>query len=311
MEKLCNLITEAQIGNRDAFGEIVGRFQNMAFGYAVSILSDFDLAQDVVQDAFLEVWRNIRDLREPIAFSAWFRKIVFKHCDRMMRRKHWQMAGLEEAEMTASKTLRQDELLEKSQRQQLVLDAIQALPEKQRTILTLFYIDEHSQKEISEFLETPITTVKKRLFDGRKRLKGDLVKMVNETVKNRALPDDFSEKLLRISFTIESLRETTDEPIGLNLKITNVMGSSKKASPGETYFIQGEYSGNTDREVVLSIVGIGVCKCHTAALTANSGSFEIGTEIMEVWDQKDRILHLELTKDGHPMGNPLVIQLAK
>lgn len=80
-------VCAAQQGEAKAFAALVHHFQDRAVGYVFGLLGDFHLAQDAAQDAFLEVHRTLADLREPAAFPAWFRKIVFKHCDRRLRRK--------------------------------------------------------------------------------------------------------------------------------------------------------------------------------------------------------------------------------
>ena len=63
------------------------RFQGTAIGYAFAVMGDFHLAEDAAQDAFVEVYVVIGDLRDPAAFASWLRRIVFKHCDRQRRRK--------------------------------------------------------------------------------------------------------------------------------------------------------------------------------------------------------------------------------
>ena len=69
------------------FGQIVVRYQDMAYGCAYAVLGDFHLAEDAAQEAFVEAYRKPADLREPKAFPGWFRKVVLKHCDRFVRRK--------------------------------------------------------------------------------------------------------------------------------------------------------------------------------------------------------------------------------
>lgn len=73
-----NIVPRAQDGDRAAFEEIVRQSQDMALGYAFSFLRDFDLAQDVAQESFLQAYRDLCDLRSPEAFPGWFRRIVFK-----------------------------------------------------------------------------------------------------------------------------------------------------------------------------------------------------------------------------------------
>src|SRR5450432_1765322 len=78
-------VKAAQTGNREAFSRLVARFQGMVVGYAFSWVGD--LAEDVAQDAFVEAFLRLHQLREPSAFPGWLRRIVRKHCDRCTRRK--------------------------------------------------------------------------------------------------------------------------------------------------------------------------------------------------------------------------------
>ena len=70
--------------------------------YATAILGDYHLAEDAAQEAFVDAYRELRSLREPAAFGSWLRTIVFKHCDRMTRRKRPALSGLESALDVAS-----------------------------------------------------------------------------------------------------------------------------------------------------------------------------------------------------------------
>jgi phenylalanyl-tRNA synthetase alpha subunit len=86
---------------------------------------------------------------------------------------------------------------EQRETQQQVLDAIQSLPENQRTATTLFYINGYSQDDLAEFLEVPVTTVKKRLHDSRRKLKERMLNMVERTLKNNAAGETFPQKVIR------------------------------------------------------------------------------------------------------------------
>src|SRR6476646_3809929 len=96
-EELTSTVRRAQAGDLEAYGWIVRRFQDMAVGYAASILGDFHLAEDAAQEAFLEAWRDLGQLREPAAFAGWLRKIVFKQCDRITRGKRVATVSMEAA----------------------------------------------------------------------------------------------------------------------------------------------------------------------------------------------------------------------
>ena len=172
------LIIRAQAGDLDAFGSIVQRFQDMAVGYAYSVLGDFHLAQDAAQEAFIEAYRNIARVYSAAVFAAWLRRIIFKYCDRLTRRGDHQTVQLEQAVSIASEEKTPLEVAEAEQMKQMVLSAIRSLPQEERTVTTLFYIDGYSYKEIATFLEIPATTVDNRLRASRKRLKRGMGAMV-------------------------------------------------------------------------------------------------------------------------------------
>src|SRR5918997_2240361 len=72
-------------GRQEAFGALVERYQDAAYGYAYSLLGDRHLAQDAAQEAFLSAYRNLGALRVPGAFPGWLRRIVRTHCLRLRR----------------------------------------------------------------------------------------------------------------------------------------------------------------------------------------------------------------------------------
>ena len=74
MQDLIETVLAAQNGDESAFSDLVIRFQDMAVGYAFGILGDFH--RDQARDAFLETYRRLGQLKEPVAFPAWFRRVV-------------------------------------------------------------------------------------------------------------------------------------------------------------------------------------------------------------------------------------------
>src|SRR5215475_7493380 len=73
MTELQALIRAAQDGDKDAFGQVVMRFQDMAYASAYATVGDACLAQDIAQEAFLDAYLNLSKLRDPAAFPGWFR----------------------------------------------------------------------------------------------------------------------------------------------------------------------------------------------------------------------------------------------
>ncbi|MEN6357983.1 MAG: sigma-70 family RNA polymerase sigma factor [Armatimonadota bacterium] len=197
MDELKSLVDRARSGDLDAFGMIVGRFQDMALAYAYSVTGDFHLAEDAAQEAFIQAYRDLDALREPDAFPGWFRKIIFKHCDRIKRKRH-QTVPLESVIEVASNDPGPAALAEAHEMREMVLKAISTLSESERIVTTLFYINGYSQKDVAEFLEVPVSTVNNRLHSSRTRLKERMVQMVNDELKTHALPKDFPERIRKL-----------------------------------------------------------------------------------------------------------------
>ena len=191
VEELETLIRRAASGDARAFGHLVRRFQDMAVGYAYSLVGDFHLAEDAAQEAFAQAYKDLPLLRTPAAFPAWFRKLVFKYCDRLTRGQRLAITPLEAALAVPSEAPGPAEVFEVVEMRVFVRRALRALPERDRQVIALFYMADHSHKEIAAFLDVPVSAIKKRLHDARKWLKERILDMVQEDLReNRPSRDD-------------------------------------------------------------------------------------------------------------------------
>ncbi len=197
MDELASLVTRARAGDAIAYGQLVGRFQDMAYGYAYAILGDWSLAQDAAQEAFIEAYRSLPSLRQPYAFPGWLKRIVFKQCDRLTRNRRIVSAPIEAAIEVPTRTPGPAETVETRESRETVLRAVQDLPAHERQVTALYYIDGYSQREIAAFLEVPASTVKSRLYASRQRLKERMVDMVRDSLQSNALPESFTEETIR------------------------------------------------------------------------------------------------------------------
>ena len=176
---------------REAFGELVVRFQDMAFGCAFAVLGDVYLAQDTAQEAFVIAWQKLAQLREPAAFPGWFKRIVLTQCNRLTRCKRLQIVPLDD-EMNAAVDPGPHAGAERHDLLAKVLHAINALPENERLVTTLFYIDGYTQADIGDFLEVPVSTVNKRLYSARQRLKNRVVELFKSDLQQQRPSRDAS-----------------------------------------------------------------------------------------------------------------------
>ena len=157
----------------------------MAFASAYAVLGDAYLAEDVAQDAFVSAWQKLSQLRQPEAFPGWFKRIVLRQCNRLTRGKHLQIVPLEIGLNSPTPEPGPQLLAEKRELLVKVLKGVKALPENERLVTTLFYVGGYTQADIGEFLEVPVSTVNKRLYSARQRLKGSVVEMFKDDLQQQ------------------------------------------------------------------------------------------------------------------------------
>lgn len=179
---LVPLVVRASIGDAEAFAAIVARFQDLAAGYAYSLLGDYHLAEDAAQEAFVAAWQLLPQLREPAGFPGWFRRVIFKHCDRIRRTRQPHLP-LEAAQDEAERTPGPAAQLETASWRQEIWEAVSRLPDAERDVVLLFYFGGQSHQAIGRFMDLPSSTIKSRLFSARKKLRQRMLHMFEETME--------------------------------------------------------------------------------------------------------------------------------
>ena len=212
-------------GEQDAFTALVTSHQNLALGYAFSLLGEFHRAQDVVQEAFVIVHAQLDRLEKPEAFPGWLRGIVHNRCMRVFRgSKGVKLVDVAEVrgQLGAPDTVHRD--LQRLQERRHVVKAIKALPEHQRAVITLYYLEERSQKAVAAFLEIPLSTVNNHLHAARQQLKERLVNMAPDTFKDRRLSEEFARnigEIVKVRGSIVEARTRT----GRSTRVLDVVGT--------------------------------------------------------------------------------------
>ncbi|MGB6483280.1 MAG: sigma-70 family RNA polymerase sigma factor [Candidatus Acidiferrales bacterium] len=179
--------------------------QDVAVAYAASILRDHHLAEDAAQEAFLDAYRQLTTLREPAAFSSWLRTIVFKHCDRIIRKRQLLSNSLETAVDRSSTWSSPHDELESRAAAAAVWDAIGALPESERSVILLYYMGEQSQSSAAEFLDITENAVKARLYSARRRLRQFLTKTLHKSLQATRPSNDvqFSWRVMTTALSLQ------------------------------------------------------------------------------------------------------------
>jgi RNA polymerase sigma factor (sigma-70 family) len=204
---VASLVRAAQGGDERAFADLVRGFQDLAVAYATSILGDYHLAEDAAQEAFLDAYRLLPSLRDPEAFSAWLRTIVFKRCDRITRRARHALTGIEAALEVATPGPSPEEALEASEARAALGEAIASLSAQEQQIVLLYYMGDQSQSSIAAFLSVNTNVVKTRLYAARQRLRAHMSDIEKGLGGARPSGDPrFAEKVRRL-IQPEALRQ--------------------------------------------------------------------------------------------------------
>lgn len=146
---------------RDAgqFEEIVRQHQSMVFSVAYHLLHDRSLAEEVAQDVFLALYRELRSMKSPEHIVFWLRKVaVHRAIDCARRRATKPEMSLEDATEPSTFDPQTDPMLSR-RLQQLVA----SLPEKSKAVVVLRYQEDMSLEEIADTLSMPVATVKSQL----------------------------------------------------------------------------------------------------------------------------------------------------
>jgi len=193
------LVKKAISGDKDAFGQLVQIYQGAVYGLCYHIVGNFADAQDLAQEAFVQAYQDLHQLREPAKFANWLNRVTRNVCGMWLRRRNSKIVPLDEValeDFANPATSTPLEEIEAEEMHQFVRRAIDALSEKNQLTVTLFYMDGLSYKKIGDFLGVPVSTVKSRLHESRKQLKEELIKMVEKTFEKHKLPKDFANKIL-------------------------------------------------------------------------------------------------------------------
>ena len=156
-----DLVRRAQQGDRDAFGALVHGVIARLYASARLIVRDSEIAQDAVQDALVEAWRDIRGLRDPDRLDAWLHRLLVRACHRAARKVRGR-AVAEVAWLSDHDASVADESATIDARDELER-AFARIQADHRTVLVLVYYADLSLADAAVALGIPLGTMKSRL----------------------------------------------------------------------------------------------------------------------------------------------------
>jgi RNA polymerase sigma-70 factor, ECF subfamily len=175
------LIEQCLAGRREAFGQLVERYQHRLFHSLLHVLGSADDAQDVAQDAFVHAFEKLASFKGQAAFYSWLFRIALNAAV-SAKRKTRRMTVSVDARREASGVEPTDDdpsnepsyAMQVTDRQRLVRQALAELSDEFRTALVLKEMDGMSYEEIAAVVDVPLGTVRSRIHRARLELRAKL-----------------------------------------------------------------------------------------------------------------------------------------
>ena len=171
-----SLINLVKKGDKKAYEVLVLQYQDRLVFSVYKFLKDYELAQDIAQEAFVKAFKNIEKFRGDSSFYTWIYRIAINTAKNFLSSKSRKSEIYDDEIMelklseSAVTSENPENILEAEELRSLMMDAIQGLPDDIRTTLSLREFDGLSYEEIAEVQNCPIGTVRSRIHKGREIL---------------------------------------------------------------------------------------------------------------------------------------------
>lgn len=169
------LIQQAIEGRQSAYAMLVSRYERYVFTLAFRMVKNREDAHEISQDAFLRAFRYLADFRGDAKFSTWLYKIVYSTALNFLRKQNPDIQSLDDENkplaLADPGVPDASHALEQNDRKIALQQAIALLSPDDATIITLFYLYEHTLEEICEITDLSMTNAKTKLCRARQRLR--------------------------------------------------------------------------------------------------------------------------------------------
>ena len=190
------LVSESLAGNRDAFGQIVERYQSLVCSLAYSATGSLSQSEDLAQDTFVTAWRQLSDLREPEKLRAWLcgiaRNLIKNSLRKQGREPSHAAQPLDEISESRSLEPPPAEQTITNEEQAILWRSLECIPEIYREPLVLFYREYQSIEAVAEKLELTEDNARQRLSRGRKLLHEQVLAFVEGALEKTSPGKSFT-----------------------------------------------------------------------------------------------------------------------
>ncbi|MFE8697628.1 RNA polymerase sigma factor [Cytobacillus sp. FJAT-53684] len=175
MEEELQWVQDVLAGNKQAYANIINKYKNQLYATILRMTKNPQDAQDLVQEAFIKVYNQLGKFDRNGSFSSWMYRVAINHCMDEFRKKRYQMKQVEVNEEKVINPNHPEVIFLKKEKSRQLERLIATLPEDERMIILLRYVNELSYDEISELIEIPLSQVRNKLHRAKKKMR-DTVK---------------------------------------------------------------------------------------------------------------------------------------
>ena len=161
-------------GEIDEYEKLVRRYQTALYRYAVGMILDHDAAADMVQDAFVRAYTNLRRCRDRERFGAWLFQTLRHRCLDYLKDVRRRDVRLDDESPVIDPAESASAMVERKELQAQLREALASLPEAQREAFVLHYVEETPYETMSELLDTRVSALKMRVMRAREALSAAL-----------------------------------------------------------------------------------------------------------------------------------------
>lgn len=166
-------INETLAGDVNAFSFLVKKYENMVFTIASKMMANREEAEDVAQEAFIKSFKSLARFKGDAKFSTWLYRISYNHClDKLKERKRYFHSDVIDEIIENHQDTEIDvfQKMELEERKEIIQKTLKELNEDEQVIMTLYYFEELSLKEISEIIAINPNNIKIKLYRSRNKL---------------------------------------------------------------------------------------------------------------------------------------------
>lgn len=173
------LVERAKGGDQKAFQQLFEKYRQPLYYHILKMVHKPEVVEDLQQEIFLKAFDNIYSYNPGFAFSTWLYRITTNHTIDFLRKKRLKTMSIDEPVKTkdgevgidiADEDSESDDLVIQEQRQKIIKEALNSLPEKYRMVIQYRHMEELSYQEIADLMELPLGTVKAHIFRARELL---------------------------------------------------------------------------------------------------------------------------------------------